>query len=58
MNRPQVVGPFDDLFRQQKPGGQLAVRAGRPHRHDERCTLETNFERFLDRRHVVPCFGS
>ncbi len=57
MNRPEIVRTFDDLLRQQKPGGQLAVRTGRPHRHDERRTFETNLERFLHGSYVVARFG-
>ena len=51
-HRADVVRAGHDVFRQQKPRGELTVLARRAHHHRERPSVEANLERLFDRRAV------
>ena len=46
-DRAEVVGRFENLFRQQEAGGEFAIGPWRPHDHGEGAVVQTDLERFL-----------
>ena len=51
-DRPEVVAAADHALGEQKPGGQLAICAGRAHDHRERAIVQPDLERLLGGRGV------
>ena len=46
-DRAEIVGAGNHALGEQEPGGQLAIRARRPHDHREWLAVQPDFERLF-----------
>src|SRR4051812_27052814 len=48
-DRAEIVGGFEDAFREKETGGKLAIGAGRAHDDGKRPVVQADFERLFGR---------